>query len=117
MAPSTPSSSNPAPSTRKRKWKADHVVRIDLADDEGEGPPAVVEQASRDGRRFERKIHSIPVPRDPPTPAAPYNPPFAEDMDYMMDKDDEEGEPDLSAFQVNPAHLCSICSTLRVTLG
>ena len=115
-----PSSSNPAPSTRKRKWKANHVVRIELEESDGEDvSTAVVEQASRDGRRFARKVHSIPIPRDPLTLAASYNPPV-ENMDFMMnmvDENDEEGEPNSSAFQVNRAHLRSICSKLSITPG
>lgn len=98
MAHGTPT--NSAPPTRKRKWKATNVVRIDFGDDmsEDDTATAVVHQASRDGRRVARKFHHVPIPRDLPTPAAPYFP-SAEEMGFTMDvidQNDEENEPSAS---------------------
>ena len=101
--PGTPNSSNPALPARKRKWKADHVVKIDLGDDESEVSTAVIQQASHDGRRIGRTFHPIPVHNDPP-PAVPCNSLSAEHLDFAMDlmEEDDEGDgPNTSTPQVS----------------
>lgn len=119
-----PSSSKPAPPTRKRKWKADHIVKIDFGDDLSDSEDIstlVVGQASRDGRRFQHKNHAVPVPRDPPTLAAPYIPLSAEDFGFNMDtvdEGDEEDKCDASASaQVSLTHLGFLRSKLSATVG
>ena len=116
--------SKPAPPTRKRKWKAAHVVKIDLGDDESDGEgvsTAVVQQASRDGRRLIRQLHPILVPRDTPPPAASYDHPSAEEMGFAMDiigETDGEDEPDEPvSLQVSHTHLCFLRLKLRRTVG
>ena len=105
------SSSNSAPPMYKHKWKATHVIKVNLGDDESDGEgfsTAVVQQASCNGQQFVRQLHSVPLPHDPQTPAAPYNPPSAEGMDFMMsimDEADEE-EPDAP---ISP-QVCSLIS-------
>ena len=78
--------------TRKRKRKAVHVVEIDLGDDISDGEEITtleVQQASRDGRRIERKLHSVSLPRDPLNTASPSGPP---DIDFRVDVLNEDGE-------------------------
>ena len=110
MVSGTSSSSTLVPSTRKRKWNAAHIVKIDLGDDESDEDTsiAVVRQASRDGRRIAVQLHPIPIPHDPPTLAAPYNPPSAEDLGFTMDVIDEadEDEPHASI----PVQVSSLTS-------
>ena len=114
--------SNPAPQTRKRKWKVDHVVKIDLGDDipDGEEITTVeVQQASRDGRRVERKVHSLPLPRDPLITVAPSGSP--EDIDFRVDVINEDGEDcdqdDESLVAVSSSHLRPIRPELTPTVG
>jgi len=111
------------PSTRKRKWKSDNVVRINFADDDSDQDvtTAVVQQASRDGRRFGKTFHPVSVPRETLTLPIHHIPVPAEDVDFAMetlDEDGEEGSPNTSTpTQVSPAHLCYLPLVLTVTTG
>ena len=93
MKRGTPNPSNPVPLTRKRKWKANNVIRIDLGDDTSDEDvsTAVVQQASRDGRRFDRKLHPVTVPRDQLAAVAPHNHAF-EAIDLAMEFVSNDGE-------------------------
>ena len=106
---------------RKRKRKVNHVVRIDLRDGISDEETATVDvqQASRDGRRFERKFHSVPLPRDPFIAVTPSDP--AEDIDFRIDVANEDGgdhdENGESVVAVSSSHLRPICSELTPTVG
>ena len=92
----------PAPS-RKRKWNSTNVTRIDFGDiDSGDISTAVVQQATRDGRRIEHTFHSIPIPRDPRTvEPSDYVP--ADDMDFDIYTLNEDGADDAET----PDYVCS----------
>ena len=124
MPPGTSTPPNSAPLRRKRKWKADHVVRISLGDLEDDAPDyedistVVVQQASRDGRRFERTHHPVPVPRNPLATVSPLNH-FTEDVDFVMEMVGNDGDtvsPDVFECVVSVACPSSF-SKLNATLG
>ena len=87
MVHNTSSSSNPVLLKRKRKWKATHIVKIELGDDDEGTSTAVVHQASRNRRQLARQLHSIPTLHDPPS---------AGDLDFMMDMIGETNEEEPS---------------------
>ena len=118
MPPGASTPSHPAPLRRKRKWKADHVVRIslgDLGDDVSDCEDistVVVQQASRDGRRFERTHHPVAVPRNPLNR-------LTEDVDFAMEMVGNNGDivsPNALECVVSLTHP-SPFSMLNATLG
>lgn len=63
----------------KRK-KSKHLVKLDLGEDvvgKAKVVPLLVQQSSKDGRRVERSIHTIPAPRVHPPPTFDPSPKFA----------------------------------------
>lgn len=122
--------SHPLAPSRKRKWNATNVTRIDFGDSDSDSElvsTAVVQQASRDGRRVERTLYSVPMPRDTQTVAEPYTyvPTDGMDVDFEIDvidgdthdKVDDPGaaydvgsftpgsEPTLNISQDNPLRI------------
>ena len=112
--------SNLPPRTQKRKWKADNIVKIDLGEDSDEEIATVnVQQASHDGRRFGRKLHSVPLPREPSITVAASGLP--EDIDFRVDVVGEDGEDcdkgEKSVVAVRASRLCPVRPELIPTVG
>ena len=109
------SSLPPAPS-RKRKWNAANITRINFGDSDSnceDVSTAVVEQVTWDGRRIERMFHSVPVPCDPQPAVESYNYTAADNMDFEMDVFDgthlDEGDPIDTPGCVCPCPLPWFC--------
>ena len=78
-----------------------------------------VQQASRDSWRFECKLHSIPLPREPLITVAQSGLP--EEIDFRIDVVNEDGEDcdqgEKSAVAVCPSHLRPIRPEFILTVG
>lgn len=100
----------PSSYSRKRKWNSKNVTKIDLGDSDSDSgrvttSTAVVSQVTRDGRRIERTLHSIPVPRDPPTAVESHDYVGPDNADFLMDIADEDFS--MADDDVNAAgHVC-----------
>ena len=109
----------------KRKNKLRNLVKVDLEEYE---LPVLVQQSSRDGRRVEKTIHKVPVPRaNPPRPRANPPPPranpppltfdpspmFEDTQDASPDAQDPGGEP-TGAERVRPRFLSPKCFLTRM---